>query len=329
MPRKVRKNKLPYITQLIKRLASRMGARVVAEPEWGIVFQVIYKNGVVRSFWKSLLDLNGLGSSEVAGDKHYAKLFMQKRGYPVTEGQTVFEDNWAKTVGSNRKIPYALQYAAKLDYPVVVKPNDKSQGIDVYVVYNKKELVTCLKKIFKHNKVAIIERYMPGKDYRVVVLDGEVISACERIALSVTGDGKRSIAVLLKEKISFLLTQDIHIDIKDERIKLKLKHGGYTLGSVLQKGTKVFLLDNANLSSGGDAIDATKTISTGFKKIAINLTRDMGLRISGVDIMVTKGDLAQSPADCSYYIIEINSAPGLEPLESTYMKILKALGKKE
>jgi glutathione synthase/RimK-type ligase-like ATP-grasp enzyme len=55
----------------------------------------------------------------------------------------------------------------------------------------------------------------------------------------------------------------------------------------------------------------------------------MGLRISGVDIMVTKGDITKDPKNCSYYIIEINSALGIEPVESTYLKILKALGKKD
>jgi len=53
---------------------------------------------------------------------------MQERGYPVAEGKTVFEDNWAKAVKSNRKIPYAIKYAKHLGYPVIVKPNSKSQG---------------------------------------------------------------------------------------------------------------------------------------------------------------------------------------------------------
>ena len=109
---------------------------------------------------------------------------------------------------------------------------------------------------------------------------------------------------------------------------------------MLPKGHQVFLLDNANLSTGGDAIDVTKTIHPSFKKIAINLTRDMGLRIAGVDIMVTKGDITQDIKNCEYYIIEINAAPGLDHyvttgkaqkkiVEDMYLKVLKALGKKD
>ena len=102
---------LPYLTNLIKKLAPRIGARVVIEPEWGIAAQIIYKNGVVRSLRMYSLDLNHIASSDIACDKDYAKFFMQKRGYPVAEGKTILEDNWAKAVVGKRKIPYAINYA--------------------------------------------------------------------------------------------------------------------------------------------------------------------------------------------------------------------------
>ncbi len=331
---------LPYLTNLIKRLAPKVGAKVVIEPEWGIAAQIIYKNGTVRSLRMYSLDLNHIASSDIARDKDYAKFFMKKKGYPVAEGKTIFSDSWADAIKSNRKIPYAVNYANSLLYPLIIKPNSKSQGVDVSLVWNQKELIVGLKEIFKGDRVAIMEKYLPGKDYRIVVLDKEIISAYERVALSVTGDGKSSVLVLLKKKQkSFILSgRDTRINFDDRRIKLKLKKDRYSFGSILPKGKKIFLLDNANLSTGGDSIDVTNTIHPEFKKIAINLTRDMGLRISGVDIMVTKGNITQNPSDCSYYIIEINSAPGLDHyvatgtkqkkiVEAMYLKVLKALGR--
>src|SRR3989344_1672074 len=141
---------LPYLTKLIKKLAPKVGAKVVVEPEWGIAAQIIYSNGVVRSLRMYSLDLNHIASSDIARDKDYAKFFMAKRGFPVAEGQTVFEDNWAKTVKSNRTISYGIKNA--------------------------------IQEVFKVDKIAIIERYLPGRDYRIVVLDGEIISAYERMA---------------------------------------------------------------------------------------------------------------------------------------------------
>ncbi len=336
------KKEIPYLTKLVMRLAPKIGAKVVVEPEWGIAAQIIYKNGVVRSLRMYSLDLNHIASSDIARDKDYAKFFMKKRGYPVAQGQTVFSKDWARAIKSNRTLAYGIDYAKKLGYPLIVKPNSKSQGSGVCLVSNAKELRSALLEVFKGDRVAIIERYLPGKDYRVVVLDGEIISAYERISLSVTGDGKSSILSLLKQKQQFFVSsgRDTNIHFDDRRMKIKLRKQGYSFESILPKGHKVYLLDNANLSTGGDSVDVTKTISKGFYKIATQLTCDMGLRIAGVDIMVTQGDITMDPKKCNYYIIEINAAPGLDhyvttgraqkkTVETMYLKVLKALGKKD
>ncbi|OGI65462.1 hypothetical protein A3A95_02625 [Candidatus Nomurabacteria bacterium RIFCSPLOWO2_01_FULL_39_18] len=333
---------LPYLTNLIKKLASKVGARAIVEPEWGIAAQIIYKNGVVRSLRMYSLDLNHIASSDIARDKDYAKFFMKKKGYPVAEGKTIFKDSWAKIIKSKRTIPYGISYAKKLGYPLIVKPNSQSQGLGVCLVSDAVKLRHALLEVFKIDRVAIIEKYLPGRDYRIVVLDKEIISAYERIPLSVTGDGKNSIFSLLKKKQKLFekTERDTRINFEDRRIKIKLKKLGYTFGSIPAKGEKIFLLDNANLSTGGDAVDMTNTIHPDFCKIAIKLTRDMGLRIAGVDIMVTKGDIAKNPKNSRYYVIEINAAPGLDHyvttggkqkkiVEAMYLKILKALGKKD
>jgi D-alanine-D-alanine ligase-like ATP-grasp enzyme len=339
---KNKKSSLPYLTKLIMKLAPKIGARVVVEPQWGIVSQIIYKNGVVRSLRMYSLDLNHIASADIARDKDYAKFFMQKRGYPVAEGQTFFEDRWAQAIKSNRTIPKALSYAEALGFPVIVKPNSKSQGVGVSLVQNKKELKSALLKIFEENKVALVERYLPGRDYRIVVLDKEIISAYERIPLSVIGDGKNSILALMKEKQKHFISagRDTRINFNDPRIKLKLKKSGITLKSVLPKDSKIYLLDNANLSTGGDSLDMTNSIHPSFRKMAIKLAREMGLRMAGIDLMIRKGDIAKNSEKSNYYIIEINAAPGLDhyvttgktqrkKVELMYLKVLRALGKKD
>lgn len=341
---KKRQNKrpLPYLTALVKKLAPQAGARVIIEPEWGIAAQIIYRNGTVRSLRMYSLDLNNIASADIAKDKDYAKFFMKIRGYPVAEGRTIFSDDWARIVKSNRTTKYALNYAQKLGFPVIAKPNSKSQGASVQVAADKKELRNALREIFRSERVALVEKYMPGKDYRIVVLDGKIISAYERIPLSVTGDGHSSILSLLRQKQHLFVHagRDTRINLSDQRIKLKLARQGLRPTSILAKGEKIFLLDNANLSTGGEARDVTHTIHTGFSAIAKKLTRDMGLRIAGVDIMVTKGDITRNPATCSYYVIEINAAPGLDHyvttgraqrknVEAMYLEVLKALGKKD
>lgn len=343
---KNRKLPIPYLTKLISRLAPKVGARIVVEPEWGIAAQIIYKNGVVRSLRMYSLDLNHIASSDIAKDKDYAKFFMKKQGYPVAEGRTFFKDSWAETIGSNRTLPLGIKYAKKLGYPVIVKPNSQSQGSGVSLVWSDMELRQALIKIFEIDRIAIVEKYLPGKDYRIVVLDNAVISAYERVPLSVTGDGKHSILWLLKQKQRLFIKKgrDTKINFKDKRIKEKLQKQKLALRSILKKGEKIYLLDNANLSTGGDSVDVTKKIHPGFKKIATDLTKKMGLRIAGVDIMVLPSDfpsdITRDPKTTPFYIIEINAAPGLDHyvttgksqqkiVENMYLKVLKALGKKD
>ena len=333
---------LPYLTRLIQKLAPKVGARVVVEPEWGIVAQIIYKNGVVRSLRNYSVDLNPIASADIAKDKGYAKFFMKKKSYPVAEGGTFFSKEWGEAIKRQRGIPEALKYAKKLGYPVIVKPNSQSQGVKVSLVCNRGELEKALKEIFKIDRIAIVERYLPGRDYRIVVLDNEIISAYERVPLSVVGDGKSTILKLLQNKQEEFVRKgrDTKINFSDLRIKNKLKKQNLKYSSILQKTKTIFLLDNANLSTGGDSVDVTRAMHPGFRKIAIDLTKDMGLRIAGVDIMVRRGDIAQNPKNSNFYVIEINAAPGLDHyvttgpvqkkiVEDMYLKILRALGKKD
>lgn len=325
--------------RMLKKIASRFGANVVLEPEWGIVGQITFKSGRRSYFRYNTVDLNPVGASEIAKDKDYANFFMKRMGYPTIPGsKTFFSDWWAKAIGSsNRDVHAAYQYAKKLGWPVVVKPNSGSQGLGVALVRNKREFYRAMRAIFKIDKVGLVQQPVYGKDYRLVVLDKEVISAYERIPLSVIGDGKRTIASLLKKKQEEFVasSRDTRIKMDDPRMVEKLKRQGLDFESIPVQGEKIFLLDNANLSTGGDSMDVTDKVHPEFKKIAVNLTRDMGLRLCGVDLMVD-GDISKKPT--TFWVLEINSAPGLDHyarsgrnqekiVESLYSKVLKSIDK--
>jgi D-alanine-D-alanine ligase-like ATP-grasp enzyme len=80
-------------------------------------------------------------------------------------------------------------------------------------------------------------------------------------------------------------------------------------------------------------VDVTNAIHADFKELAIQLTKDMGLRICGVDLIVD-GDITRKPG--KFWILEINAAPGLDHyvttgktqqkiVEDMYLEVLKAL----
>ena len=334
-----KKTVTPLLGQVLQKIASRIGATVIMEPKWNIVGQIIYKSGRKRYFRYSSLDLNPLGASEIAKDKDFANFFMEKMGYPIVPGsKTFFSNEWAKAIGlSRRNADAAYRYAEKLGFPVIIKPNSGSQGAGVALVNNKREFFRATREIFRRDRVALVQKPVHGKDYRLVVLDDRVISAYERIPLNVVGNGKSTISRLLREKQRCFVasSRDTKIKPDDPRIVEKLKRQGLNLQSVPAKNEHVYLLDNANLSTGGDSVDVTAIAHPAFKQIAVRLSKDMGLRLCGVDLMID-GDITQKPG--VYWILEINSAPGLDHyaktgraqekiVEDLYLEVLKSMEK--
>jgi len=328
------------LRQILEEIAPTIGAKILMEPEWKIAGQITFKNGRRSYFRYNSLDLNPFGSAHLATDKDYSSFFMQSMGYQtIPKSKTFFSNSWAKTVGQpDNNIDSAYLYAKQLGFPVIVKPNSGHQGFGVTLVHNKKELYEAIRNIFKLDNIVLVQPFIKGDDYRVVVLDNKIISAYKRIPLNVTGDGKSTIKQLLEKKRQKLTTDGRNTQIKfdDVRIKNKLKHQKLNFDSVLEKKQLVYLLDNANLSTGGDSIDVTNSVHPEFKKLAINLTRDMNLRLCGVDLIID-GNINDKPIN--YWILEINASPGLDHyaklgqeqarmVKSLYLKVLKHLEKR-
>lgn len=307
--------------RMLQKIAPRIGASVLMEPEWEIVGQITFKSGRHSYFRYNTLDLNPMGASELARDKDYSCFFMKSMGYPIVpDSKTFFSDQWGNAIGSpSRNIDAAYRHARKIGFPVIVKPNGGSQGVGVSLVHNKQEFYKAVQSVFKRDRIVLVQKPVYGRDYRIVILDKKIISAYERIPLNVVGDGKSTIGQLLKTKQKQFVasSRDTQIKTDDPRITIKLKQQKLSFRSVPAKGQKVYLLDNANLSTGGDSVDVTETVHPAFRKLAVKLTRDMGLRLCGVDLMI-EGDISQKPS--TFWVLEINSAPGLDH----YAKIGKA-----
>ncbi len=326
------------LTDLFVKIGKKLGIKVIVEKEWGFVGQLIYPNGVHRYFRVTTIDINTMGASEIARDKDYAKYFMASMNYPVIPGGKFYSNRWAKIIGSDQTIEQAWLCAKKIGLPVFLKPNSKSQGVGVTKVHNKKEFTTTFKTITRYDNVILVERAITGRDYRVVVLDNQIISAYERLPLTIVGNGKSTILQLLnaKQKEYKKAGRETTFLNEDARLLMTLKRNKLTLNSVLDKERPLQLLFNANLSTGGTSVDVTDLVHPFYKKQAIKLTKDMGLRLCGVDLLI-EGDITQ-PAK-NWYIIEINSAPGLDHyasigkkqqqiVEKLYTKVLIAMGKR-
>jgi D-alanine-D-alanine ligase-like ATP-grasp enzyme len=337
MGKRSKKKPEPILDEVLRSVAPKIGARVVFEPEWRVVGCIIYKSGRRRYFRNSTLDINRMGASEIARDKGYAKYFMRLLGFPVVRGSVFYSKSWCEDIGSKKNIDRAYTYARKLGFPVFVKPNSRSRGVAVDKVCTRVEFYRAMRHVFTKDKVAVVEEAIASAlDYRIVVLDQKVISAYERIPLNVIGDGRSTIKSLLKSKQQHFdkIGRDTRIGLQDPRLLRNLRRVNLTLNSVLEKDRQFFLLDNANLSAGGESRDVTRIIHADFRKLATDVTRGMGLRLCGVDLLIKGGSIAE-PAN-KFYVLEINSAPGLDHyakigreqkriVESLYLKVIQAM----
>lgn len=299
-----------FVTSIIQRAVGRLGARLILEPEFGYVGHITFKNGKTTFFRNTNMSINNLGATEIARDKGYAAFFLSRFGYTVPEGQTFFCDRLCRHVTNPRTIHDGFRYASRLGFPVILKPNSRSQGRLVTKVYDRREYYRVARAILRIDSVMLVQRYCQGNDFRIVVLDDRVISAYQRLPLQVTGNGSSTIGELLRQKQHEFnaVGRDTVINAEDFRMSQRLRRHRLSLSGIPARGQRVQLLDNANLSAGGDAVDFTDRIHPEWVRLAIDVTKSMCLRLCGVDVLTD--DISAPVSD--HIILEINAAPGLD-----------------
>ena len=324
------------VTEFLKVLVPKINATLIIEPEFENVGFIIFENGKKEYYKNTSFSLNSFASAEIARDKNYTNFFLKRMGYKVPEGQTFFSDTLNRRLSIKRTIYDGFKYAKSIGFPVIVKPNNFSRGRLVTKIFNEEEYYEAADKIFAITDVMLVERFYYGNDFRILVLDEEVFAAYQREPLHIIGNGISRIKDLVVEKQDDFVKagRKVAIDVNDYRLAQNLRRNRYTMDTILDRGVIFHILDNANLSSGGMIYDVTSTIHQEFKKLAVAVTKDMKLRLCGVDLLTD--DLSKPISD--YTLIEINASPGLNnyaslgaeqlPIaHSFYFRILELLEK--
>ncbi|OLO42339.1 hypothetical protein BTR23_03720 [Alkalihalophilus pseudofirmus] len=237
---------------------------------------------------------------EIGADKDETKVWLSKAGVPVPEGEKFSAD------ATNEEI---VQYTNTLEYPVVLKPTNGSLGNGVITNIKDenalRKALVYVRSDLKYGEV-IVERYFPGEEYRVYVIEDKVIAAYNRLPANITGDGVHTVEELIelknqqRRKNARLFSCLIEVGQETEEF---VDAAGYTMDSIPKKGEKIFLHEKTNVSAGGDPIDVTDKLPTEIKQIAINAVKAIpGLYHGGVDIIIDKN----KPVEQSAVVIELN-----------------------
>lgn len=312
--------KLPDFDKSLKEL-SRMAAESDLGTSTGAIYAEALKRNIpvqclehssilqlgsgkyTRYLEASLTDSSGCVSVDLAGNKHLTKRILSEAGIPVPYGDIAY------TSGS------AAAVASCIGYPVVVKPYDANQGKGVFTnIREPGELEEAFRTAVRYSRAVIVEKYIPGKDYRLLVIDGKLAAAAERKPPVVIGDGASTIKQLVDIENENPLRGSGHekpltyIKI-DEMSRQVLSKSGYNENSIPEKDARVLLRYNGNLSTGGTARDCTEEVHPAIARLAVKAAELMNLDVAGIDI--TCEDISEPLAPQNGAVIEVNAAPGL------------------
>jgi len=196
-----------------------------------------------------------------------------------------------------------------ISLPAVVKPVNTDHGIGVSTNINtREELDTAIDYAFTFAEKVIVEEFFQGQEYRFLVIDSQVRAITFREPANVIGDGTSTIRKLIDKKNEGRGTDYRHPLLKikvDEEVKRHLRALSMSMETILDKGEKVHLRKNSNLSTGGDSIDVTDDIPDYYKDVAVKAANSAGLEISGIDIIIK--DLKEPASHENYIVVELNA----------------------
>ena len=293
------------------RLGPSTGAIVDAAMARNIPYRRLTQGSLVQFGWGSKqrriqaaeCDTTSAIAEGIAQDKELTKKLLHAAGVPVPLGRPVHsaDDAWAA--------------AQEIGGAVVVKPRDGNQGKGVTVnIQTQEQVAAAYHTALEFRDEVMVERYLPGTDYRLLVVGQQLVAAARRDPPLVMGDGQHTVAELVAQVNTDPRRGDGHatpmtrIRIDDIALE-RLREQGLTPDDVPAKGQRVVLRNNANLSTGGSATDVTDDVHPDVAARAVAAAQMVGLDICGVDVVCD--NVIQSLESQQGGIVEVNAAPGL------------------
>lgn len=215
---------------------------------------------------------------------------------------------------------HAVEAAAAIGWPVVVKPADRDRGEGVTVgVDSEADLRVAFQQASRFSKQVLVERTVPGTCHRLLVVRGRVLYAVRRHPIGVQGDGRKTIAECIQAANEQRMMQPVWNRPPpypaDDMARRELSRAGLTLDSVLAPGAWASLRPIESTDWGGVDEDFSTTLHPDNAALAIQAAELFGLAIAGVDIIST--DITRPWHENGAIINEVNSSPLLGASQSS------------
>jgi cyanophycin synthetase len=241
---------------------------------------------------------------DIAGDKDMTRRLLAAAGLPVPRGEIV------------RTEEDAVNAAKRVGFPVVTKPLDGNHGRGVALdLRTDRDVRQGFKRALRESRggLAVVESFVTGSDYRVLVVGGKMVAVAERVPAHVVGDGEHTVAELVE-----ITNEDPRRGIGHEKVLTKIKvdeaavalvkKQGFAMDDVPPEDAFVKLVSTGNMSTGGISIDRTWEAHEENVEIAEEAARVVGLDVAGIDFLAP--DITQPVRETGGAIVEVNAAPG-------------------
>jgi cyanophycin synthetase len=292
------------------RLGPSTGSIVDAAVLKGIPYRRLTEGSMVQFGWGSKqrriqaaeTDTTSAIAESIAQNKDLTKSLLLAAGVPVPIGRPAknLEDAW--------------QIALSIGLPIVVKPQDGNQGKGVTVNIVERELFNQAYETAARYGEVLVEKFLPGSDYRLLVVGNKLVAAARREPPLVVGDGIHTVKELVDKVNADPRRGDGHstslTKIKFDVIAIaRLKLQDMEPSSVPEKGRRVILRNNANLSTGGTATDVTDDVHAEVAARVVVAAQMVGVDVCGVDVVCES--VLKPLEEQNGGIVEVNAAPGL------------------
>jgi cyanophycin synthetase len=263
--------------------------------------QLGYGKNQVR-FRATMTDRTSSIAVDLAGNKDETKKMLQEAAIPVAKGMCIRDESEVDTV------------IAKVGFPLVFKPLDGNHGKGASInVKTEAEARAAFDHAKKYSRRIIVEKFITGYDFRILVINNKFTAAALREPAHVIGDGVSTIQQLIdtenKDPRRGYGHENVLTEISiDKETNDELAKNKYTLDTILEKSVKCYLKGTANLSTGGTSTDVTDIVHPHNIFIFERISRIIGLDICGVDIMAT--NLSEPLEVTGGVVLEVNAAPG-------------------
>jgi cyanophycin synthetase len=234
-----------------------------------------------RRIWATVASTTGDIAVDIAANKELTSRLLRNVGIPVPDSRTVEDEDGA------------ARAARRIGYPVVLKPLDGNHGRGVGIDLRDEAAVRAHYPIARgasRGGTVLVESYIAGKDYRVLVVGGRVVAVAERVPAHVIGDGWRTLAGLVEAT-----NADPRRGVGHEKVLTRIALDGAALAlaaaqgygpdDVPPEGAHVQLARTGNMSTGGTSIDRTDAIHPDNWAIAAQAAQVIGLDVAGIDFL--------------------------------------------